>query len=795
MNFYDGIDDFLATENCGNDQKNANRFVLKRFYKDLTTENITAETVIERINKGINSISEVMRFLVYINTREELKDKRLKRLTDNISVYSNHTPKEMSAALLNADNELYDFFIERGYLNYILGRSIMISLYQGVTIENSDPVITEACETRMREIAFDDDLLLQTRYEMISKIMLLANRYLNNIPEMTVDEVISLILTGANKAGLPKMLTRGYSGTLFGIIGVLDREGKLRDDRLSYFMRYLFEGFDTKTKNSRSANDYIKVLSSPHIDRWTIIKPDYYNGRMLVYIDIPKSELRDTFIQFMIKNCGSVSMVHKALCENFSISLEGKLPSRAGDLTYDDFKKQLFYFEPFNPKYNSKLVTVTGVVCAWYLYVWTNENQHLFRERNISPLLIQKQGAASLILDGYEPIPYNPFDPVPDEDKWILWFGSNVRNNSDIALNGSVSWDFSKIDYKEYRKLAKTYLWTSRQAGFTAKTAMLDGMTEFLNFLYHLKSDGTFIIYPSGKFNSFLTTNMMDLNASEAAAYRDHIAGKYEGSALNDRVNDIMPFLKYISGTNLFKVVPDIDKIITVPKKNKENNSNPIQDEEFTKLLGMMYEMKDRSDIDALCFYALMLTVYSDMRITGVLGLSRDCVEQAVFPDKFYLLTRRKMSYGEKVRVAIEDRMKTVLKLSAEISDRYRRDCPSSDIRELLFICPSKRGKTIKTLPRDRVNLFLTEACKKAGIKRYTCASFRDTRKFFILLADDFIKNDCLKTTCAPQFSTERPVIRKVCAYISSKLGTIRRQCHGRKLIKITCNYYLFVLF
>ena len=723
------IRDYLHGKEKNASVLNAKKSAVKSFYDISGVEGLTAEAFETTLNtQGTKNLSAVIGFLRYLYETGEISDPRLKRLCDNASAFGSHTPLDFVGALLNSPD--YDKAVEQDMLSSHEGRMAFLSAYKGTEGIPLRDDVREACNGLIRTFAFDSERSLRKRLDSIREILDLASSLLVTMQEEVTAKSVAAVLADPEK--VPDRLDRTGKmiGSFAAVLGEMDSRGTIADPSLIHFVRVLYPKMSAPAKSgtatSRPMEDYIAVLMSDRIDKWEVLYPPRYKNQLLIYVDVEHSELRNALTAYLEENCTSITAKWKKVAEDFTKSAGGNLPEYPKDLTYDLWLRQEKYFAENEPEGTENLPS--GVLNGFYLYVWMHYNAELFSEASISPRLLKRNDIGTLMKKGYEIIPYSRMDPVPMEDKWLLWFGGSERTNSDKKLNGSMIFDFEEVKYPLYRYWVKSYLWT-HSPGLTTRIQKVRYLIEFLNFLYELKTVGSMKIFNNNAVHFFKRDEMDDIDGVECIAYKEYVLDTYSLNNAADYIYALTNFIAYLKRENLCTVTDEYMSILSVTKDRK-NNANALTDDETRQLYAELARMKKESLHNHIAYYAIVLLLKTDLRITQILGLETDCIVNSPVPNERYLNLKRKTGNGDEEPIPYPESVIYAVEAALALTESLREETPDEILRKNVFIVPDKRFRGhAARLTEANINDLLKRACRLRRLKQtYTCENIRDTR-------------------------------------------------------------------
>ena len=126
----------------------------------------------------------------------------------------------------------------------------------------------------------------------------------------------------------------------------------------------------------------------------------------------------------------------------------GELYGSMGSFAVDDTAKLSFDTLTESNRYFFK--KYSGKECAQYLFSFYNfcYNKYeinFFNDAGLDIAVLSKRGFLQLVNGGFTVIKYNPNDPVPAEDKWLLCYKREYEASTTHPTSNTITVDFSDI--------------------------------------------------------------------------------------------------------------------------------------------------------------------------------------------------------------------------------------------------------------------------------------------------------------------------------------------------------------
>ncbi|MFL0246571.1 hypothetical protein [Candidatus Clostridium stratigraminis] len=383
------------------------------------------------------------------------------------------------------------------------------------------------------------------------------------------------------------------------------------------------------------------------------------------------------------------------------------------DFSYDIFEEQFKFYDSLG---------LSNILCAFYLYLWGfDPNHNLFpKSSGIDYKTLKRKEFYKDYKAGYRLVLYNPHDPVPLFDKWII-FDNGFGNNS-LAVNNSNGQliDFNKINNQLYRHYVKTWLWKDTSISIFAKVNYYFYVSRFFNFLSSNKKDNENII-----------------TLEDALTYKNHTLATVESDTNASKyMYNIRGVLRYLKDEKLIEVEDSVLYHLKYPSKSK-NQAKVVANEDLQKLADLMKENAETSDLDKLYYLIYYLLLETEFRITHILALETDCVKPTAKKDQYIIKSKTKTSNGYEVKQSITIYVKKQIDDILRITENLRNECNEKDLKKRLFIKRNySRKLIISPVTRENFTEYLSDCCDKLGISHYTASNLRDTH---ITKAEEFV--------------------------------------------------------
>ncbi len=445
--------------------------------------------------------------------------------------------------------------------------------------------------------------------------------------------------------------------------------------------------------------------------------------KKLYYLDTDNPVIRKLMMAFINRNGRSFQYITKTIF-SFLFKTQGFSPSSVEDIDYKMFLNQMLKLadNPKRKEYFQQLI-------KFYRFIYTDYNPNLFSESTeFDARLLQRKGLASKLAEGYRIVPYNPLEPYPSHDRWIVsFYNSAEQYGKNMTLTSTLN--FTAIKSKEYRDYLKKYLWSS-PVSWQAKPAIALNIICFLNYMSDLKSGRILTVFThKTKESSFLV--------SEVAAYRQYIISKYsniktQAHYLSD-ATALLKLLRESSGLKIDRGVLEQLKVKSVCNTDKM----AIPDEDLNRIAEVMRKYAQKNIRFELYYSVFYLALETEFRISQIVNLEAHCVRETLKNGQYVILSKTKTSHGEYKEQAITSYTKRHLDEIHRLTEPFRQRCTDSRMRQLLFLEPYEvKGIEFRPLGPQCFNRHLKNCCIEARTRPYAFSNLRDTH---MTKAEEFI--------------------------------------------------------
>lgn len=572
-------------------------------------------------------------------------------------------------------------------------------------IKVADDRLRALLENYLFSLANDSSRTFGSRKNYFSKAQVFINAYLTNVTlsEITLDWAIQVTAT----------MSRPDCTWLKNILYYICKHSDI-DNQLSEKLENIWDVYGDRCVLSPSERlTFHKLLKSGYTHRL------FCGGKRTSNPCAYMPEIDDDTIFSLFKAYVKESPYLKEewfqMADSFASSLEYSGIKSLEDISLDSFLKQVEYYRSFNS------VKIISFLCSFYSYALNTVDGTLFKGDSVSPQLFSNTRFPDYLYDGFCVLGYNPVEHVPEEDKWVLCFNVEQETNNAAFQNGSLSFDFSKIQNADFRFWAKSYIWKS-PISIVTKKHNLRIISDFLNYINDLKTGKQLSIYTKPNNFAFVTE-------SESLAYKTFVMSTQNNNrTINGAIYIARCFLVYVRDSGLANIPTGTIYYLTHTLDSSYSNSEPIPDEDLMKIASVINSKAQNDDVAAIYQLVFYLALETEFRGSQILSLPVDCVKKTAKKNQFVLVSKTKTSAGDMVEQAITIYAKRHIDEIIRLTDTFRSQCQIEDINKYLFVIPAKaRNNSFRVASPITFAKFFRSCCRDAGTKNYSLSNLRDT--------------------------------------------------------------------
>ena len=680
------------------------RIIIKYFSK-LYLENISVSYIMELYLVSKFEKEEpvlVAQFLIFLIDSNEVKDGVISRVSIfKKSLRGRNLPKFFEK-IFYCDK--FEEFNKKGFFKNGVGINIF---FMEFLKENfSDEKIYDILSIELEKIKLTYDYSnIYSAKARCTEFMSVTREFFMNVKceDITLKHIYDCVESA--KCIKSNSIVRRVSEILI----LLDLNGLIKDEDVKYLLSFK----DYLLSYGCTLKKFKELISGKNIRRFIYNNDDYRIKNIIQYINIECEDIFKQWVKFYNKYSRGSSTGFRRVCEQFDDSLAGFTINSINDINFETFYAQIVYFS----KYKSK--TYTAPIVAFYLFLSQNYNNKIFESSNIDIKILQRTKIVEELLSGYKVINYNPIEDIPNDDKWLLCYGGIKTGNSGMSTTTSKIVDFTAIKSKEYCSWIKHYIWNGNGSVYQRLNCIYN-LIEFVNYIYDLKSGVQVSIFCKRNLDVII-------NANEALAYKTYIINRDLDESTKFRyINRAKILLEHISINNIAMFESGVFLNLRY-KYNNETNPEALSNEEVRRIASYIKEKAIDSVKDEVYYAILCLLLETEFRITQILSLTIDSVQEANKKNQYIIVSETKTSNGELKEQPITIQTKRLLDNVKKITSDYRNNCIVKDLKNKLFLLPARKKGAYKIISSDDVTDYVKKCCVELELKKYNVSNLRDT--------------------------------------------------------------------
>ncbi|MGG1555646.1 tyrosine-type recombinase/integrase [Paenibacillus ferrarius] len=437
------------------------------------------------------------------------------------------------------------------------------------------------------------------------------------------------------------------------------------------------------------------------------------NGTVQKSVSSFKTDCLNPFLsnllrEFIIKG-KSTNFTSREFYVFFQASLNGKLITSPSDFNANTFKQQYdFYKRKFDD--SRKMITFLKL---FYLKLMNDGYEIMTWLDGIDRNMLQMISFNSNYERGFLPVPLNPFDSVPEFDRWLVMPNGTEKKSTKLKSFIYIPVDFSSAKDAKLRFSLKHWFWNSN-VSLSARIDLANIIIKFVNFVYELRHTFSLrkITSPDFPFD-YITVEEIFSYVSFVKERRLNIA--YIGT--------VKRYLTYLQENNLYSVDPAVYKYLVTRANTHINTAKDIPDEDLIKIEASMKIKSAENELQTLYYILFHIAIATEFRISQITNLKIDCLG----PKRdYYLESNSKVSNGEKIKIPITPYTKRYIETAINFTKEVRNSCSDDSIKEYIFI-HNLYSQQFKIVTVRSFSDYLKRICLEEGIPVYTAQNLRDT--------------------------------------------------------------------
>lgn len=226
------------------------------------------------------------------------------------------------------------------------------------------------------------------------------------------------------------------------------------------------------------------------------------------------------------------------------------------------------------------------------------------------------------------------------------------------------------------------------------------------------------------------------MTIEEVLLYKNHIFNIIDTDTnISKYLYNINGILRFLKEAGLMNFDDNIFFHLKYSSKSL-NNSKAIPNDELILLANLLKSNSENSDLNKLYYLIYYIALETEFRITQILSLDIDCVDDTAKKNQYVLSSKTKTSEGEEIPQAITIYVKHHIDDIKRITQELRNECQEKDLMNRLFLKRNYSKKLIiSPVTRENFNDYLSVCCKTLNIPHYSASNLRDTH---ITKAEEF---------------------------------------------------------
>jgi len=694
------------------DYKSKFRKLIVNFYAEYKLEDINSDILLKHIEspnfnkRNMHVLFDFILFLIEEDITHDISLKRLHYIKNRIVIYIK--PSEIKFILLY---KKFDELIENGFFEDMTSSKYqLLFIRPNRDLYNSKDAYDYICNY-IHYLKIDSGNTIKSTISRCRALLkcshLIFGKYSPH--SISYNEFKFNMLANESKLmnqnilELIKLLKYSHSYLPF------------KDDKMNEFATIL-EYFAKMTNKKK----LIEILNSKKMENYFFISHKNIKRKSnslyyLYYLNIENKELKFAFESFL-QSSQQIGLALNEISSNFEDSLIGLEVKSISDLNLNSYIHQVKFFSSIDEKKRKHGSLITN----FYNHIAMNYNPKIFKNDGFDSSILQRADISAKIINGYELISLNSFDPIPVYDKWLLYFGEISNSNSSITTSSVFKMDFSLITNTVYRYWCKHYIWRDTSSMSTKKRNMSD-IKFFLNYIDKIKRREILTIFTG-------STPSEDFVINDVIAYKHYVYSKYTNNRTRSSYIYIARLLlNHISEYGIYEVDSSYKHHLTHTLSSDYNNAVAIPDSELKLLSTLMNKNSSKSVLNTLYYAIFYIALETEFRPSQIVRLTHRCVNETAKPNEFIIKSKSKRSPESLLEQAITIYVKRQIDEIIALTNEYRNSCHVEKLKQYLFIVPTVRHNIYKLIRIDDFNSYLQKCCNEVGIHSYSISNLRDT--------------------------------------------------------------------
>lgn len=552
--------------------------------------------------------------------------------------------------------------------------------------------------------------------------------------ELTADWLNQIKLTGESmRTRYQEMLEiRRCSEELFKDTGIdgLKKESLICTNKISLILQYLqyinskhalpseiqyilqFEGFYV----GKGGAKYREMCTCENVYQYLAVNIKDKKGRAIFKTDIPSGTILYDDMREYLQQSPYRSVAYATFISELFSSMGAHAVDDTTMLSFQSFTSSNSFFYK---KYQKKEYAM--YLFSFYNFCYSKYEINFFSGVGLDIAILSKRGFLQLVNSGYAVIKYNPNDPVPTEDKWLLCYKKEYEASTNHPTSNTISVDFSDINNESFKEWLKIYVWQGRKSIYS-KRNVATSLKGVLNYVHSIRTREILTLYCRN-----IATLDSPITQNEAMAARQYIKTQTDTSPVtqNTKIYNLRAFLQFLDERSICRI--DSGVYYHLYNQNELNNTaKAMPDDDLRSLTRVMINNAQGSLKNELYAVIFKIALDTEFRISQIVSLQKDCVCETAKKGEFIILSRRKDSSCEDEQQPITIETKRQIDKAIEITAAIRVQAPEY-LKDMLFIVPQNGTVPARAITRENFRKYLARCCEQAEISAYTAANLRDT--------------------------------------------------------------------
>lgn len=668
--------------------------------KDISLSQITANWLISIEKKGLVkdgvSLSQFIGYLCKLNI---IGDSKLYRIYEcKSSFYYSVIEGDFEKILTSA---IYDDFKSR----YNLEDRAFVRLLLRRCVETKSKKVNMCLSKYLDKVKLSADIISGPKYvyDKFKQMNIIVEAFLTqtDIENMTNEDVINFINS--------KEYKDVKSNTLLGVLVELNNAGLIKNPLLCYYLSQMKDDEVMLRLFSFKTRPLLYYLSNIKLYSTFIKKETHNNQNKLFMLNFKNESLRIAMIKYVKDFKGTTNDI-KYFIENFNESIKGQKFDDISDLSYQLFQIQVEYYINKFPDIN-----ILKFLIDFYKFL-LNKDYNILQDIDDTRFLT-RTGLSQLYIKGYQLIPYQPFEEIPQNDRWLLSYSEKQCSSEGINSSMTTFIDFTKVKNPSLKYAIKHFIWHDNSS-INTKVREARRIFQFIEYLENIQDSNVSLLTRENPKEEEITLN-------KVLYYRNKVRKKYNTSAaIANQVYVIRNFLKHGQTYNLLKIDNGYEYFLQETFNNR-NDSKPMKDEHATQIFNYMRSESKKSEKNEIYLLFYMLIMVTELRPSNIISLKRNCLKR-VGSNQYVVTAVTKTSGNELIEIPISLEVKSYLERIIKLTDSYREANTNKDINEYLFILETHFRHGYGIMRVEQFTEYLSDVCEKLSIPNYTSRNLRD---------------------------------------------------------------------